>query len=307
MAINLSTLGLTLFLLTILLCITLPILIGIYVYKDSRRRGMNVVLWTLLSAFAPGFVGLIIYLIVRSDSSGTRCSSCNGLVRESFAVCPHCGTSLKEHCRTCNSVLESGWVNCPQCGTEIPEDQKEHLNITPKKDKGLKWLLAVLIIVPVLLFIILVGSTHIRIKQQIGFQYTFNTYDTKEKAISDFPFLRDWMAECDKKGEGVYQYRLEDDDSSDENTQRYIIYNNDGRGIEDIETAKGGIFKTENELHLQYGYYSHDPNTPVWDHTGPDRVLVYYDDAVKYFEIYTDDFDGFRVFDWKGDEVEIHK
>ena len=79
MAINLSTFGLTLFLLTILLLIILPILIGIYVYKDSRMRGMNVVLWTLLSAFAPGFVGLIIYLIVRSDSTGVRCSSCNGL------------------------------------------------------------------------------------------------------------------------------------------------------------------------------------------------------------------------------------
>lgn len=305
MAINFSTLGLTLFLLTIILLITLPILIGIYVYKDARRRGMNVVLWTLLSAFAPGFVGLIIYLIVRSDSSGTRCKSCNNLVRESFAVCPHCGVSLKEHCHTCNNVLENGWSTCPHCGAEIPEDQKERLNVAPKKDKGLKWLLAVLIIVPVLLFSILVGSTHIRIKQLTSFTYSFNTYSLKADAVAEYPFLEDWMAECDAKGEGVYQYRLEDDDSSDENTQRYIIYNNDGRGIENIETAKGGIFKTENELHLQYGYYSHDPNTPVWDHTGPDRVLVYYDNAVKYFEINTDDFEGFRAFDWKGNELEI--
>lgn len=305
MPINLNTIGLILFLLTILLLIILPILIGIYVYKDSRRRGMNVVLWTLISAFAPGFVGLIIYLLVRSDSSGTRCSSCNNLVRESFAVCPHCGASLKEHCHTCNSVLESGWANCPQCGTVIPEDQKARLNAAPKKDKGLKWLLAVLIIVPILLFGILVGSTHIRIKQLTGFDFSYQLYLTKEEAIADYPVLKDWMAECDAKGEGTYQYRFEED--SDDGSQRYIIYNNDGHSVRHPKTAKAGLFKTKNELHLHYNYAVHDPNTPVWDHSGPESVQVYYDCAVKYIEIHTDDFEGFRAFDWLGNEVEIIK
>lgn len=305
MAISLNTLSLITFLLTTVLSVTLPVLVGIYVYKDARRRGMNAVLWALLSAFAPGFVGLIIYLLVRTDSSRIRCKSCNNLIKESFAVCPHCGTSLKEHCHTCNNVLESGWANCPQCGTEIPEDQKTLLNIMPKKDKGLKWLLMVLIVIPVLLLSILIASTQIRIKQLINFEYSYQLYRTKEEAVADYPVLRDWMAECDAKGEGTYQYRFEED--SDDGNQRYIIYNNDGRSVRNTMTAKTGLFKTKNVLHLYYNYDIHDPNTPVWDHTGSKSVQIYYDDAVKYIEIHTDDFEGFRAFDWNGNEIEIIK
>ena len=304
MIINLNTFTLIVFLLTVTLSVTLPILIGVYVYKDASRRGMNTVLWALLSAFGPGFVGLIIYLIVRKDSSCTRCSTCNNFVRESFVVCPHCGASLKEHCHTCNSVLEYGWANCPQCGTEIPEEQKTRLNTRQKRDTGLKWLLTVLIIVPVLLLGILIGSTHIRIKQLMGFEYTFHSYQLKEEAITEYPFLRDWISECDAKGKGIYQYRLED---NGDDIQRYIIYNNDGRALENIESTKGGLLKTENELHLHFDYDVHDPNTPVWDHTGSESVQIYFDYAVKYFEIHTDDFKEFRAFDWKGNEVEINK
>lgn len=304
MAINISTLGLTMFLLTIILMITLPILIGIYVYKDARRRSMNVVLWTLLSAFAPGFVGLIIYLIVRSDSTGARCKSCNNLVWESFAVCPHCGASLKEHCRTCNSVLENGWANCPQCGAEIPEDQRERLNVAPKKDKGLKWLLAVLIIVPVLLFGILVGSTHIRIQQLVGLDYNFHSFPTKAEAVAEYPFLTDWMAECDAKGEGIYHYRFEEN-SSDNDVQRHIIYNNAGNMLENIENVKGGLFQTKDEIHLHFDYDKYDPNIPIWDYSGPVSVQHFVDYTVKYFEIHQDDSVTFRAFDWKGNELEI--
>ena len=304
MAINLSTIGLTIFLLTILLLIILPILIGIYVYNDSRVRGMNVVLWTLISAFAPGFVGLIIYLIVRSGSTGAHCSSCSGLVRESFAVCPHCGTSLKEHCRTCNGVLEYGWANCPQCGTAIPEEQKARLNVAPKKDKGLKWLLAVLIIIPVLLFSILVGSTQIRIKQLVGLYYNFHSFPTKAEAVAEYPFLTDWIAECDAKGEGIYHYRFEDN-SSENDMQRHIIYNNAGNMLENIETAKGGLFNTKDEIHLHFDYDKFDPNIPIWDYSGPEAVQHFVDYTVNYFEIKQNDSVTFRAFDWKGNEIEI--
>ena len=93
------------FLLTVLfltLLIALPILLGVYVYRDATRRGMNAVLWTLLAVFAPGLVGLIIYLLVRSNYSDATCQKCGKPVRESFAVCPHCGTPLKEHCGNCS-------------------------------------------------------------------------------------------------------------------------------------------------------------------------------------------------------------
>ena len=304
MTINISTLSLITFLVTVVLSITLPVLVGVYVYMDARRRGMNAVLWALLSAFAPGFVGLIIYLLVRADSSRILCKSCNNLIRESFSVCPHCSTSLKEHCHTCNNVLESGWVNCPQCGTEIPEEQKNLLNVAPKKDKGLMWLLMVLTVIPVLLLSILIAATQIRIKQLSGFDYSMHSYITVEEATTEHPFLADWIAECDAKGDGIYLYRFENNTSSDI-TQRYIIYRNDGYMVNNVKEEKCGLFDTKTELQLHYTYYSHDPSIPTWDHTGSESVQLYYDYAVHYFEITDDDFNGFRAFDYKGNELEI--
>jgi len=55
-----------------LLCVFLiaifvvSILIAIWVYRDAETRGMNGVLWLIVVLIA-GIVGLIIYLVVRSD------------------------------------------------------------------------------------------------------------------------------------------------------------------------------------------------------------------------------------------------
>ena len=45
--------------------LALPIMIGVYVYRDANRRGMNAILWTLVAVFAPSLIGLIIYLLKR--------------------------------------------------------------------------------------------------------------------------------------------------------------------------------------------------------------------------------------------------
>ena len=60
--------------------LTVPILIGVYVYRDARRRGMNAVLWTLIAVAAPALIGFIIYLLVRGKEVNmqfrinTRCA-----------------------------------------------------------------------------------------------------------------------------------------------------------------------------------------------------------------------------------------
>lgn len=51
----------------ILFTIGLPVFIGVFVYKDAKKRDTNALLWALVSAFTPSFIGLIIYLIVRND------------------------------------------------------------------------------------------------------------------------------------------------------------------------------------------------------------------------------------------------
>lgn len=44
-----------------------PIVIGVFVYKDAIKRETNPWLWTIVAALTPSFIGLIVYLIVRND------------------------------------------------------------------------------------------------------------------------------------------------------------------------------------------------------------------------------------------------
>ena len=57
-----------LFMLMIIVAL-LPLLIGVYVYRDAKRRGMNAALWTLIAILAPSLIGFIIYLLVRGNYS----------------------------------------------------------------------------------------------------------------------------------------------------------------------------------------------------------------------------------------------
>ena len=62
----LTTFGLLLF--VALFVLAIPLIIGIVVYKDADKRvDCNPWLWALIAALAPSLVGVIIYLIVRSD------------------------------------------------------------------------------------------------------------------------------------------------------------------------------------------------------------------------------------------------
>lgn len=43
----------------------IPVLVGVYVYHDAKKRGMNAALWLLITLLTPIFLGLVIYLLVR--------------------------------------------------------------------------------------------------------------------------------------------------------------------------------------------------------------------------------------------------
>jgi hypothetical protein len=58
----------TAFLFVFMCAMAIPLLVGVLVYRDAAKRvDCNPWLWALIAALAPSFVGLIIYLIVRSD------------------------------------------------------------------------------------------------------------------------------------------------------------------------------------------------------------------------------------------------
>jgi len=139
------------------LFLVIPILIGVYVYRDANSRGMNAVLWTLIAVLAPSGIGLIIYLVVRSDFSSFECPNCNAPVLEEYSSCPKCGTSLKAKCTNCGNAIASAWQNCAHCGEPIPSDAKIP-TIQKRKDNGLDKILIAIILIPILIISILIIS-----------------------------------------------------------------------------------------------------------------------------------------------------
>ena len=74
--------AMTIWLLVVLaIFVAIPVLVGVYVWRDASRRGMNAPLWTLVAALAPAFIGLIIYLLVRGSWPDLRCPACGEPLR----------------------------------------------------------------------------------------------------------------------------------------------------------------------------------------------------------------------------------
>lgn len=48
-----------------LILMTLPVVIAVYVYRDAEQRGMKPTVWMVVAAFVPLCLGLVVYLIVR--------------------------------------------------------------------------------------------------------------------------------------------------------------------------------------------------------------------------------------------------
>ena len=92
--------------LAIIFC--LPILVGVYVYRDAVRRNMSAGLWALAAALVPAFIGLIVYLLVRSEYADLRCPRGAAPVAADFAVCPKCGAKVSP-----------GAKFCPECGAKL--------------------------------------------------------------------------------------------------------------------------------------------------------------------------------------------
>ena len=104
------------------------IFVIVWVYRDAESRGMNGILWALL-VFIGNIIGLLIYLIVRSDTVSTRgeplpptvlCPNCSQSAPHNYAFCPHCGASMKGLvCPDCKKPVEKEWQACPHCGKKL--------------------------------------------------------------------------------------------------------------------------------------------------------------------------------------------
>jgi uncharacterized membrane protein YhaH (DUF805 family) len=79
------------FIFFLLAIIALNIAILVWVARDAKARGMDsAILWMLL-VFFTGFIGLIIYILVRPQGSMVQCPNCGNKRLQTSVKCPHCG------------------------------------------------------------------------------------------------------------------------------------------------------------------------------------------------------------------------
>ena len=123
-----------------------PILIGVYVYRDAKRRGMNALVWTLIALFAPSLIGFIIYLLVRNSYSDLECPRCQTTIKDEYVLCPKCGAKLRPFCPNCSAPVEPDWKVCPRCASPLEEIGPDVVVPTRKKDKSLGVILLLVIL-----------------------------------------------------------------------------------------------------------------------------------------------------------------
>jgi len=103
------------------LFLALVILMIGYVNADSKRRGMNSLLWTLLVIFIPKALGFLAYFLLRkpllSESQG--CPKCGTSLAPDFRFCPRCGYAISPVCVQCGRAISRDFVCCPYCGKTL--------------------------------------------------------------------------------------------------------------------------------------------------------------------------------------------
>jgi len=96
------------------------LLVG-YVNADTKRRGMNSLLWTLLVIFIPKAIGFIAYFLLRKPLlvESRQCPKCGAAAGGDFRYCPKCGYSFTPSCAQCGRPIAADYAWCPYCGKGI--------------------------------------------------------------------------------------------------------------------------------------------------------------------------------------------
>lgn len=199
--------------------IVVPILVGVYVFRDASRRGMNAALWTLIAVLVPILVGFIIYLLVRGNYPDLKCPQCGTPVRESYVSCPQCGARLKASCPTCSAPVEPDWKVCPRCASPLSQDSSNIQTPVRKKDRGLGVVLAVVIIVPLALLLFSLFSFTALTPSSGGGSVTTLFVD-EYLAMTDNPEIKAWLENCGDDDNTAYVLRHQISDTDLE----YLIY-----------------------------------------------------------------------------------
>jgi RNA polymerase subunit RPABC4/transcription elongation factor Spt4 len=111
---------------TLLLLAAYLTLVPTLVYRDAIRRGLNPWLWATVATFVPNLIGVIIYLIMRTQVS-RACVSCGKGIKADFKVCPYCGQTQERQCPKCEAAVAHDWKVCPHCGQPLTTGEPENV------------------------------------------------------------------------------------------------------------------------------------------------------------------------------------
>ena len=266
--------------------IAIPAAIGIYVYRDAKRRGMNAVLWTLIALLAPSLVGFIIYLIVRGSYSDMECPNCQTPVKEEYVRCPKCGAKLRPSCPNCAAPIEPDWKVCPRCANELPETPSDVVIPVKRKDKSLSKILLVVILIPVLLIALML------IVFTAGMVVSSGGGGTSVACVEAEQYLQDvdnaeitaWYENC-KDEQKVHVLKHEELVATGEDAKvRYLVYMPGLEAPASIQFDNGAGF-FQSKLRVEYQTYSFDK---YGDKTNLVLITCVGDDAGLDLEIYCD-------------------
>ena len=253
----------TIFILFVLAALlTVPILIGVYVYRDANRRGMNATLWTLIAVVAPALIGFIIYLLIRGNYPDLQCPQCAEPVSEQYAVCPHCGTKLHPACPNCSFPVEPDWKVCPKCATPLDGIEMHHTPPLRQRDRTLNKILVAIIAAPVALIVLAMfglifarsvvsGSCTLR-------EVTFDEYDHEQTSEALREAVHNWLDSLEVRADRAYALRYDySNDLGAGHEYYYLFYIPDGGQSPSTSFGTDSVlFGTTLSLRLERTGYS---------------------------------------------------
>lgn len=210
-----------------LMVLVLPVLVGVYVYRDAKRRRMNAALWTLIAILAPSLIGFIIYLLIRGNYSNLKCPRCGTGVTEQYVVCPKCGVKFHPSCPNCSTPVEADWKVCPKCAQPLPSMQDDIVVPVRPKDRTLWKILAVIVLIPAIMLLAFVTMFSISSSSSSFREVSLENYFADEEVpLSTKEFVRDWVDNLPKEENHVYalRFRYQVLEDSKEKDYYYLIY-----------------------------------------------------------------------------------